>query len=199
MKNRHFDHPWFQGCVHLFNALLDSFKNKPNLKFLEIGSFEGMSTCWMLDNVLTDSSSSIVCVDSWKGGQEHSDINMSVIESRFLSYMADYPNKVTIVKDDSYYGLLSLQSMKDTFDFIYIDGGHTMKCVLSDAILSFPLLKPGGLMAFDDFKWGCEPNSKIKDTPHKRPEFSITTFCEAFREEIDIIHASGQVWLRKKI
>ena len=36
-------------------------------------------------------------------------------------------------------------------DLIYIDGSHLAKDVLSDAILSWKLLKPSGVMIFDDY------------------------------------------------
>jgi predicted O-methyltransferase YrrM len=37
------------------------------------------------------------------------------------------------------------------FDFIYIDGGHSLQTVASDWSASKQLLKPGGLVVFDDY------------------------------------------------
>ena len=39
------------------------------------------------------------------------------------------------------------------FDFIYIDGSHMRVDVLLDAVLAWQLLKPGGIMALDDYEW----------------------------------------------
>jgi len=36
--------------------------------FLEIGSFEGASVCWMIENSLVEE---IMCIDTWEGGHEH--------------------------------------------------------------------------------------------------------------------------------
>jgi predicted O-methyltransferase YrrM len=41
---------------------------------------------------------------------------------------------------------------KIKFDFIYIDGDHTAKGTISDAIRAFSLLKEGGIMIFDDYE-----------------------------------------------
>lgn len=42
----------------------------------------------------------------------------------------------------------------ERFDFIYVDGSHRSPDVIYDAILSFGLLKKGGIMIFDDYQGG---------------------------------------------
>ena len=42
---------------------------------------------------------------------------------------------------------------KNYYDFIYIDGDHTNEGVFIDSVLSFPLLKNGGIIIFDDYLW----------------------------------------------
>jgi predicted O-methyltransferase YrrM len=44
---------------------------------------------------------------------------------------------------------------KKTFDFIYVDGSHQTADVLLDACLSFKLVKPGGIILFDDYAGGA--------------------------------------------
>ena len=39
----------------------------------------------------------------------------------------------------------------NNFDLIYIDASHYAPDVLSDAVLAFKLLKPGGILIFDDY------------------------------------------------
>jgi predicted O-methyltransferase YrrM len=46
---------------------------------------------------------------------------------------------------------LILTGLSEYFEFIYIDGSHQAPDVISDAILSFHLLKSGGVIAFDDY------------------------------------------------
>ena len=46
-----------------FNKIREYFNGRENLSFLEVGTLEGRTTVWLLDNILTDSKSRIHCVD----------------------------------------------------------------------------------------------------------------------------------------
>ena len=48
--------------------------------------------------------------------------------------------------------LKKISNQQPEYDYIYIDGSHMPKWVLIDAVLSWDLLKKGGLMIFDDYK-----------------------------------------------
>ena len=43
--------------------ILDNFKLKDNINFLEIGSFEGLSTNYFIDNFLNGKNCYITCID----------------------------------------------------------------------------------------------------------------------------------------
>lgn len=189
---RNFKFNWFDAQIPVFNHFLSNFKNKNNLQFLEIGSFEGKSTCWMLDNILTEKDCKITCIDSWEGGSDHSDINMKEIETSFLSNISSSKEKVEILKGVSKDRLISIQNRKNFYDFIYVDGGHTMKDVLSDLVLSFDLLKQGGIMAMDDYTWG------IERPLNQRPQIGIEAFIIGWSDELNVIHKDYQVWIQKK-
>jgi len=184
-------HDWFDCNIPMFDRFLNVYKNKNTINFLEIGSFEGRSTCWLLDNILTSSSSTITCIDSWKGGWEHQILAMSEVESNFINNTKEYANKVIPIKSTSYNALLSIQNNIEYYDFVYIDGGHTMKDVLQDAILSFPLIKKGGIIAFDDYQW------ELQQPVHLRPEQGINAFVAAYSTELSTLYVGSQVWLKK--
>jgi len=78
-----------------------------------------------------------------------------------------------------------------TFDFIYIDGSHKAKDVLTDACMAWQLLKPEGVMVFDDYLWG-DP----RDALH-RPKIAIDAFTNIFGEELSIVYAGHQLAVRK--
>jgi predicted O-methyltransferase YrrM len=80
----------------------------------------------------------------------------------------------------------------ERFNFIYIDGSHTAKDVLTDACMAWPLLKQGGLMVFDDYLWGDS-----RDILH-RPRFAVDVFTNIFAESLDIVHIGHQFAVRKK-
>jgi predicted O-methyltransferase YrrM len=48
-----------------------------------------------------------------------------------------------------------------SYDVIYIDGSHRAVDVQADASFSWPLLKPSGVLIFDDYLWNMELPLKI--------------------------------------
>jgi hypothetical protein len=70
---------------------------------------------------------------------------------------------------------------------IYIDGSHQAVDVLSDAVLSFPLLAIGGYMVFDDYEWRSRAPS------HARPQIAIDAFLAVYSEELEMIHRGYQI------
>jgi len=92
-----FTNNWFDNSKILFDVFLSKYKNEKDIKFLEIGSFEGKSTCYMLDNFLTNETNTITCIDSWEGGFEHSGTNFNEIYNTFISNVNEYLNKIKIL------------------------------------------------------------------------------------------------------
>ena len=78
------------------------------------------------------------------------------------------------------------------FDFIYIDGDHTSNGVYEDAILSFPLLKQGGIMAFDDYLWKHDSKN-----PELEPKMGIDKFLKDNEKEVKVIVNGYQIWIEK--
>jgi len=77
------------------------------------------------------------------------------------------------------------------FDFVYIDASRHSRDVLEDAILSWYLIKKGGLLIFDDYT-----NSHENDNNCPRP--AIDAFLNIYSNELDIIHSKWQVVIKKK-
>jgi predicted O-methyltransferase YrrM len=167
--------------------------------FLEIGSFEGRSAVWLMENAMQDGDA-LTCVDTWKGSEEHSQLNMLSVEEIFTNNieMAEAKCRGRIVcaeKETSVEFLarrLYTVAPEGEFHFIYIDGSHIARHVLTDACMAWPLLKQGGLMVFDDYLWG-----ENRDILH-RPRLAVDMFVNLFAEELDIVHMGYQFVVRKK-
>ena len=191
-----FTQDWFseknpEKVVLQFEEFLSEFKGKPCM-FLEIGSFEGMSTIWMLENILTEERSQIFCIDAWAEWTGDAFV-------RFVSNInkTGFRDKVRIVKGDSSEELRIFPN--DYFDFIYVDGNHDEKAVIKDAIGSFRVLKRGGIIAFDDYLLGVRyPNSHGSKAMNGSAKKAIDYFIETFKDELDVIHNDYQLWIRKK-
>lgn len=164
---------------------------------LEIGSFEGRSTVWLMEHMMREGDS-LTCIDTWQGGEEHSSEDMASVEARFDHNIAAAIERagrrnVRKWKCSSMLGLSEeLQYAKEWYSFIYIDGSHIARDVLTDACMAWPLLKSGGIMVFDDYLWG-EP----RDILH-RPKVAIDAFTNVFAEELNVIHVGYQFVVQKK-
>lgn len=185
---------WFTINIPNWETLLERFKGKPQLRYLEVGCFQGRSLVWMLENILTHETSTADAVDSWAGSPEHSDEQKKDLFMIFLNNVSSYPvDKINIHRGYSYSILRRDFSVGyDMFDIIYIDADHKASSVLEDAILAFRLLKPGGVMIFDDYQ--------IENTDHdiNFPKIAIDAFCHIFRDEIENMYISYQVAIIKK-
>jgi len=182
---------WFSYNIQIWTHYLNEFKNKPKLHFLEIGSFQGRSTVWLLENILTDNTSAITCIDTFEGSIEHTIHFQNDIKNLFDIFshnISKFKNKVNIIKDKSQN---ALKKINEQYDFIYIDGDHKASSVIEDAILSFPLLKKGGIMIFDDYLWF--QMKKFIDNP----KVAIDAFLEIYADKITILYKNHQVIIEK--
>ena len=192
-----FTEDWFsennpEKVVRQFDEILSEFKGRPCM-FLEIGSFEGMSTIWMLENILTEEKSQIFCIDAWAEWTGDAFV-------RFISNInkTGLKDKVHIVKGDSSEELRIFP--KEYFDFIYVDGNHDEKAVIKDAINSFRILKKGGIMALDDYLLGIRyPNTPGSKAMNGLAKKAIDYFVDVFEDELEVIHKDYQLWIRKNV
>jgi predicted O-methyltransferase YrrM len=182
---------WFSYNIQIWTHYLNELKDKPNLHFLEIGSFQGRSTVWLLENILTNETSTITCIDTFEGSIEHTLHFQNDIKNLFDIFshnISKFKNKVNIIKDKSQD---ALKKINEQYDFIYIDGDHKASSVIEDAILSFPLLKKGGIMIFDDYLWF--QMKKFIDNP----KVAIDAFLEIYADKITILYKNHQVIIEK--
>ena len=186
-KDEGFTKDWFSINIPNWKKHLDQFANKTDLHFLEIGTHEGRSALWLLENVLTHPTSRLTCIDPWNDIKNYYGIN---VFTRFSNNVKNYVDKINIVKDYSSNALRKYDAVP-IFDFIYVDGCHTAPCTIEDMVLSFPLLKPGGLMIIDDYEW------RAKEAEHKRPQLAVDTFIEIYTEKINVVHKGLQVIIEK--
>lgn len=217
MTDYQFTQDWFNWAPPVWEQLIPMLPERRS--FLEIGAFEGRGTVWIIENMMNPGDW-IDVVDTWQGGEEHTNGELDGAEHRFdyninlalggseaegrarhVRYASIAPTegerkKVYKYKSTSSSFLGSKLShfvdYENLYDFIYIDGSHTAKDVLTDACMAWPLLKQGGLMVFDDYMWG-----NPRDILH-RPKAAVDAFTNFFAEEVDIIHVGYQAVVRKK-
>jgi predicted O-methyltransferase YrrM len=197
-----FTNNWFETtAMQIWDELIP--KINPS-KILEIGSFEGASACYLIAKCASKTPIEIHCIDTWEGGIENkrAGVNMGDIERRFLDNTKiacdRVPHRVELI---THKGLSNIclakiinQSFLNYFDLIYIDGSHLAPDVLSDATLSFPLLKVGGTMIFDDYLW--RGNSQ---DPLYGPKLAVDAFLNIYFHKMRIALSPNSQVVAKKI
>jgi len=198
MSEYQFTKDWFNWAPDVWKQLIPHLPERKH--FLEIGSFEGMSAVWTVENMMEDGGA-ITCIDTWEGGAEHVNGEMNGAEDRFHHNITEIKKKfpdraVMSFKDTSVNALAALLTVDKSnfkpFDFIYIDGSHLAKDVLTDACMAWPLLKPKGFMVFDDYAWK-PPGFTLLD----RPKFAIDVFTCLFENELVVSFTGYQLIVRK--
>jgi len=162
---------WFLDSKLYWQQIFDEFQPK---NALEIGSFEGQSAVFMIENGIEH----LDCVDIWDC-DEIVDFDFFrddgvYIQSRTKIFERFKYNTDLAQKDLEYpvnleYHRMSskkyFRNVVDDYDLIYIDGSHKSNDVLRDAVLSFDCLRSGGIIIFDDYDWVSPNDTNIEHTP----------------------------------
>lgn len=173
---------WVTGQTALWKSHLHSLCGVANGQMLEIGSYEGRSAVWFLENILTAPTATLTCLDLFR------DQTREIVFQHNLQ-VAGLAHKVIKIKGDSKDVLKVLR--QNHYDLIYIDGGHRAIDAYTDAVLSWPLLKVNGFIIFDDYLW--EPEKPAAE----RPQAGIDRFLQETAHELALRHKGYQVIVQK--
>lgn len=182
-----FTEDWFSDNIDNFKKCMAS--TPEHGRFLEVGVFEGRSTCWLLENGL-NKDGTIVCIDAF--AFEPSQYNNLSGQEAMTHFVANYKEvclktqTVKLMRNWSYYALSDLIINSAPFDFIYIDGSHDPRDTLKDACMAWGLLKRGGVMLFDDYQY-----------PHEDTKSGIDAFLSVFGKDCEIIVNNYQLGVKK--
>ncbi|MCJ1278439.1 hypothetical protein MMC21_006256 [Puttea exsequens] len=190
---------WFDEFVRAqWEELTKPLRGK-QVQVLEIGCFEGASTTWILDNLMSHSGSNLTSIDTFEGGMEHQkgdDANKyhcASLEARFRANVAkcERREQLVVMKARSDDALVELRGKGARFDFIYIDASHVAIDVLHDAVMSWRMLNLRGSMVFDDFAW------KGYEQDFYNPRIAIQSFLHCAAPELESKRVESQVWVTR--
>ncbi len=190
-RSKEFTKDWVTKKSRLWKRVLSPFVGFPGVRGLEIGSYEGRSACWFLDNVLTGEGAVLHCVDVWQKSPQTPKPHKA--EKRFRGNTAEYGERLVVHKClSSEFAVKMLhQGSRELFDFIYLDSTHEASELISDLVLTWELLKPGGVLICDDYKL------RQKDITHVHPSVAIDAFLACHQDWIDV-HSGYQRVVAKK-
>jgi len=202
MNNFKFTHDWFGEFNHI-DAFIEPLNREKELHILEIGSFEGKGTTYFASKLLDHPKSTITCIDPWtsytqdensfnsyhKSKEKHK-LNNPIPTWDFTTHKATWEHNINEsgfkqqikpIQGFSHEILPTLLTDNKKYDLIFVDGNHASAFVLTDAVMSFYLIKTGGIIIFDDYHW--EPNYQETFTP----KLGVDSFINSFKDYLEVL------------
>jgi len=154
---------WF-SYSHLYNFFVEQSSNDSII--VEIGSFFGKSTNYLLEKVKKSGKNiKVVAIDTFHGSQNeecHLDIVSKYDGDIYQPFTENVDiERLTILKEKSedackYFG-------NGTIDFLMIDGDHSYDGVTNDISNYFYKVKPGGYISGDDYNVFNSTTNAVND------------------------------------
>lgn len=155
-------------------------------EMLEIGAFEGRTTTFA---ARLFPNARITCIDPWAEYAEMTDLLRA--EDCFRRNIADVQTRIRPIKGQSSLILPQLLDQGERFDVIFIDGSHAYADVVIDSQFGWRLLKPGGVLIWDDYLW------RKTEYGRRVPKLAIDQFLTANSGQFTPLWAFKQVAIRK--
>ena len=187
---------WFSYAIPNFNLIKQHLQEVNSI--LEIGVYQGRSTCWQLENMLSDTGT-ITCLDPFIDmddtalvvdnlpAKNQVELDRETLFRNNTAEVQKSGQTLEVIVDRSFNGLAELIQQKRQFDFIYCDGNHASYAVLADACMCFGLLRKGGILLFDDYLWDHDPDHM------NRPKMSIDSFVNMFAKHLKPVISNYQL------
>ena len=176
VRDYHFTEDYFTHRLKIWEPYLQTLANQSGIQALEIGSFQGMSACWLLDNILTHSSAKLICLEAKFDPKFRLNIAKSEAGEK-VEVLEDNPHKILPSLELDNWDLINLQDRCKQPDYVE-----------KTARLAWKLLKVGGIMIFNDYGW------KNRANPQQNPKLGIDNFLNSVSTQVDILKKIPQAY-----
>lgn len=187
-EGKEFSSDWLSSkIVPWFTALRD-WRDAP-AEVLEVGSYEGRSAVVFLSYM---PAAQLTCVDTFGLEDVTSGTDSGqVVEQRFDANLQPFGDRMTKIKGTAASALDQMRTKGKNYDVVYLDADKQRDGVFGLSALAWPLLRVGGILIWDDLRWGTGKADR------DRPESAIRLFCSAFSNAIEVLHDDRQMIVRK--
>lgn len=193
-------HAWYQELMASMQVLSQEpraqqlqFKPEEKRLIVEIGVYEGASTCWWSDNIMEHPESRLISIDPFTGNEEYQREKEKFPTLDSIEYIArsnaaksKNAGKIDIRRGCSWDLFPSIAAeYAGQIDILYVDGEHTANAVCRDIVLYAPLLRSGGALIIDDYG-------------HADVQRGVDSALTAFGEIDTAFKTNWQLWCVKK-
>ena len=173
-----FTSDWTSGNFTTWRRVLSGWRDEP-LRILEIGSWEGRSALFFLNFF---GRATITCVDHFVQGNEE----------RFDRNLGPFAARLEKIKSPSGPALDNLVATGRHFDLAYIDADHGHDAVVGDSRAVWQLVGPGGVVIWDDYRWG-----RKWLPPEKRSDGAVDAFLRDHAGQYRLLAKSYQIIIER--
>jgi predicted O-methyltransferase YrrM len=180
---------WFTHKIPLLTRTLEEFKGKPGITYLEIGTFEGRSALWLLENILTHPAAKLVIVDAFE-------------ENTYKTFTSNVSlsgeaNKFKILSGLSTEKIKELPS--NSVDFAYIDGSGKGIVMHSDIVSTWNLVKVNGIIICSRYALNAHLREALELQPNDPgPYDAIDTFMKLYKPYIQVLAVEENLAIFRK-
>ena len=161
----------FSHRIPLWTEQLQPLQERP-AQALEVGCYQGMSSCWLLDCLLTHPESRLTCIDSRFDSKFKQNISKTGAELKVTFYQAKSHQQLAELPSSSY-DLINLQ-----------DRCKLTHHVAKNVQLAWELAKSGGIIIFSAYGWR-NPKDAEQD-----PKAGIDRFLASVEGQWETVHLS---------
>ena len=192
-----FTEEWFDPMIPTWEQVFEQYGKEKIKNVLEIGCYEGRATIFLCEKVLQEGVNYDI-IDTFGGTLEESGMGGTAerlkdedfIYNNFTHNISFHSHiNFNINKGYSQHILPTLVEQDKQYDFIYVDASHRADDTFVDAYYAHKILKPGGLIIFDDFGWK-DPNAPH---PVSSPELGIRMFFSMYDNLYTLITQNYQI------
>ncbi len=166
----------FSHRIEVWTEQLKSSIGAENINALEVGFYQGMSACWLLDTILTHKTARLTCIDENYNPKLKENITKTGAEF-----------KVSVLDGNTHELLRGCKT--NSFDLINLQD----RCKLIDHVektteLAWQLLKPQGLMILNYYGWRNPGNDR------ENPKIGIDRFLGSIKDRWQPTYQSAQTF-----
>jgi hypothetical protein len=198
---------WFSEHAHLWEQHLGSrFSGTARVNALLVGAYEGLAAKWLLENALTHATSRLTVVDPFDYPACVQYLGRGVCNPRdkvrrtFDAMVAQHEHmsgesdaKVRVLDDvPAWRALMRLGGGgAKAFDLVCVDLGQSAAEVLELLVLSYRMLKPGGILVVTNYTNAPEHDARC-------PRRGIDAFTDAYAYEVRVLQTAWHTFLQRR-
>lgn len=162
----------------------DLIKKNDFTNILELGFAHGKSSCFIASTLKDMGKGHLVTIDNLSAKNRNPNIAQLIEKLGLEEYVTYYFESVSY----NWRLMKFIEEHHDPiFDFCYIDGAHDWNNDGFAFILVDKLLKPNGIIVFDDYNWSYASSPTLNDTDYVKNLSKEERECSQIKKVFDIL------------